>query len=385
MAKSTPVKKTNGGASKKSTPVKTPTKGKKQVDSTRSARSTRYTDSSVLTKRITSAVEQLTKFVANKSEENSELKSQLLGEDDELNNLIQLIVVNNRSYTGNSKNLKLKLVDVKHSMYKLWKEASVTAVKDFKTLLILKDADIKKVSEDELFDQLNESGITVDAIICGKDLKTKYKAYEARRAFISDFSLILADDSIVTLLPKFLGGKAYEKIETTPVSIRTQSAKEFSLKTLTNSIKKVYLNQVPIKLPRGNTLNVHLGKLEWFKNEDLTENVESIIQSLLKSYKIRSIFIKSNNSPVLPLYYNDAVLEEITTKSEEISKDKKNSDLVTIDGVDVHLSAFDKALMEIANPQEIGNIFAKQVSAAKRKIVESESSSEVKSVKKAKK
>lgn len=94
-------------------------------------------------------------------------------DEEELKKDLQLIVVNNKSFTGTSKSFKLKLLNVKHSFYKPWKEASATAVKDFKVLLILKDSDIKKVSEDDLFDQLDSEGIKVDEIILRERLKDR--------------------------------------------------------------------------------------------------------------------------------------------------------------------------------------------------------------------
>ncbi|KOG99117.1 Cic1p [Saccharomyces eubayanus] len=374
------ARKTN---SKKSTPVNTPTKQKKKVAEKK--------PSTIIPKeRVTKAVDELIKYTSKSQESDKEEekngKKQLLEDDEaELKKDLQLIVVNNKSFTGTSKSFKLKLLNIKHSLYKPWKEASLTAVKDFKTLLILKDSDIKKVSEDDLFDKLDSEGIKIDEIICGKDLKTVYKAYEARSAFISQFSLILADDSIVTSLPKLMGVKAYNKVETTPVAIRTQANKEFSLTTLTNNIKKVYLNQLPIKMPRGTTLNVHLGNLEWLKPEEFVDNILSVSEQLIKGFPIRSVFIKTNKSPVLPLYYNQDVLDELVAKKEK-TQEKTEDDMVTIDGVQVHLSTFNKGLMEIANPTELGAIFSRQVNSAKKRTSDEleKKSSESETVKKAK-
>ncbi|CCD24470.1 Cic1p NDAI_0D01560 [Naumovozyma dairenensis CBS 421] len=354
----------SAGSSRKSTPVNTPTKQKKFQSNPKNKQNE---DKSLIPQdRIINAITQLNKFTSSSDDASEDKKSQLL-EDDELSKSVNLIAVNATSFSGSSKNFKSKLLTIKNSFYKPWKASSTTSIKDFKTLLILKDSDMKNVTEDDVYDKLNEFGITIDEIVCGKDLKTKYKAFEARRAFISEFSLILADDNIVTTLPKLLGGKAYEKIETTPIPIRCYANKEFSLKALTNSIKKVYLTQLPVKLPRGTTMNVHLGNLEWFKPEELATNIENITESLVKNYKIRAIFIKSNKSPVLPLYYNQDVIDEITVSATEKKTKENEKDFVNIDGVDIHLSNFDKALMEIANPAELGTVFEKQIESVKRK------------------
>ena len=381
MAKAgTPKRGGSKNSSKKTTPVNTPTKGKKNAKTSKSPLAKVEDNKNIPTDRVLKAVEQLNKYTSGKNKEDN--KKSLLEDEDELNKALNLIVVNTTSFSGAAKSFKLKMFNVKNSLYAPWKEASVTSVKDFKTLLILKDNEKDLVSEDDLFDALNESKITIDEIISGNDLKTTYKAFETRRAFISQFSLILADDSIITSLPKLLGGKAYDKLETTPVPIRTQANKTFSKTTLINSIKKVYQNQLPVKVPRGTTMNVHLGNLEWFKPEEIVDNVEAITKKLIESYNIRSIFIKSNQSPVLPLYYNNDVLKELAAAKKEAVAHGREA--VTIDGVDVELSNFDKALMEIANPKEVKNIFAKQISNAKRGLEEEEESKDKKQIKKAK-
>ncbi|CAL9728201.1 proteasome-interacting protein Cic1p [Monosporozyma unispora] len=319
--------------------------------------------------RVSKAVEQLNKFVSKKAEEEQENGNDLLGGDiEDVDQNVSLIAVNTTSFTGSTKQLKLKLVDVENSLYKPWKKESVTALKDFKALLILKDQDLDKITEDELFDALNEDDISVDEVISVKALKTTYKAFEARRSFVQQFSLILADDSVVTTLPKLLGGKAFDKVETTPIGIKTQSSskKQFSKETLINSIKRVYLHKLPIKLPRGTTLNAHLGQLNWFDEKDLVKNIESVSKFLIDNYKIRSIFIKTNKSPVLPLYYNTKVVEELLAAKKDETKSAITNDKVTIDGVEVELSNFEKSLLEIANPKDLSSIFSKNIKDAKR-------------------
>ncbi|CCH58817.1 hypothetical protein TBLA_0A10390 [Henningerozyma blattae CBS 6284] len=374
MAKTKNGSKPNSrSGSKKNTPVNTPTKKNPKLKAANN-KAPKKDDLPIPKARIDAAISELRKFSSKKDTEDEDSKKNLLDDDedstDDLNKSFQLITVNNKSFTGTTKSFKLKMLPVPHSLYKSWKKASVTSVKDFKTLLILKDDDISKVAEDDLFDKLNESDITIDQIISGKDLKTVYKAFEKRRAFISEFSLILADENIITTLPKLLGGKFYNKVETTPISIRSYSSgKVFSIETLTNSIKKVYLNQLPVSLPRGTTMNVHLGNLQWFDNKELSENVTSITKKLLETYPLRSIFIKTNKSPVLPLYYNQDVLNEIAASAESKANADNNGreiQSVKIDGMDVKLTAFDKALLEITNPDEVSTVFAKQINATKR-------------------
>lgn len=320
---------------------------------------------SIPDKRIIKAVEELKKFVNRDSSKNS--KSILGDSDEEINQNLQLIAINNESFTGSTKQFKLKLVDVPNSVYKSQKENSETSLKPFKILLILKDGDKDKISEDELFDSLNEFDITIDEVITPNDLKVTYKAFEKRRSFIQDFSLIIVDDNIITALPKLIGGKAYNKLSTTPIPIKVYQKKEFNKTTLINSIKKIYLNKLPIKLPRGTTLNVHLGNITWIKEAEFVANIESIATWILKEYNIKTLLLKSNNSPVLPIYFDKNILPGSKKDDADEEKTEKADNTIEIDGFKVELSNFEKSLLEIANPNELSNVFAKNIKDAKKR------------------
>ncbi|SJM87832.1 related to Proteasome-interacting protein CIC1 [Zygosaccharomyces bailii] len=343
--------------SPKSTPKSTPKGSPKR--SPKTSKNAKLSKEQTFRSRVVHTLDQLRNFEDKQGEDDKTL----LGGDEELGRYIQLIAVNNSSFTGSNKKFKPRLLDIKHSLYQAWQKASVTMVKDFKILLVLKDADAGKVEPEQIVGE--SEGAPSLTIVTAKDLKTKYKAFEARRAFISDFSLILSDDSVITALPKLLGNKAYSKVETTPIPIRTHANKEFSLAALQNHFRKIYDSKLPVILPRGTTLNIHLGHLDWFNTEQLADNVESIVNQLKDSYKIRSIFVKCNDSPAVPLYYNQDVLDEISKVKEEKPAVEKNNE-VEIDGVKVNLSAFDSALAEVADPQELKSIFHNKVKSAKR-------------------
>ncbi|GAV56131.1 hypothetical protein ZYGR_0BA00370 [Zygosaccharomyces rouxii] len=306
--------------------------------------------------RIVHALDQLKKYEERKNEGGDEIN--LLGGDEELGKYVQLIAVNNTSFTGTKKHFKPKLFDIKHSLFAAWKKASVTMVKDFKILLILKDSDAGKVEADQLVEGLKDAPAL--EVIVANELKTSYKAYEARRAFLAEFSLVLADDSVITTLPKLLGSKAYNKLETTPIPIRTHSNGQLSLKTIKNKFESIYQNKLPAILPRGTTMNVHLGHFDWLSTEELADNAESIIGQLKEKHSIRSVFVKCADSPAIPLYYNQGVIDEISKAKDQLEKEKSESEPfkeIEIDGVKVNLSQFDSALAEVANPDELKSIF----------------------------
>ncbi|AGO12576.1 AaceriAER236Cp [[Ashbya] aceris (nom. inval.)] len=314
----------------------------------------------VLESRITHAVQELTKYVGSKTTPES-----VLIDDSELTGQVQLIATSVRAYSKPG-NFKPTLFAVKHSLFMPWKKASATAVKDFKVLLILRDQDLSKVSDDALYESLEQAhGICINKVISGHDLKTTYKAFEKRRALLSEFSLVLADDAIVTALPKLLGSKAYEKIQTTPVPIRTGKAGAFSMTTLVNSVRRIFYERLPVLLPSGVTLNVHIGHLDWFTPEELTANVASLASQLIAAHPVRSLYLKSNDSPALPLYYSPAALQDANAAAAAARADGSSA-TVSIDGIDLPLSSFDRALAQIANPDDLPVVFAKQLARAKR-------------------
>ncbi|KAH3899391.1 Cic1p SCDLUD_004834 [Saccharomycodes ludwigii] len=338
-------------------------------------------------KRIENAVKSIEKYLKDKKIEISERNQKVLLEDDEeeLLDSLQLIAINNKTFTGTPNKLIFKplLLPVENSLYSKWLKASVDLPKDFQTLLILKENDAEKLNldidnEESILYKLKEKeGIVINNVITGKDLKTTYKSFEKRRVFINTFSLILTDDSLVTTLPKLLGSKAYNKITTTPIPIKTRNGSNskhtLSETVLYNSIKKIYLNKIPAKVPRGTTMNIHLGALNWFTNKEMVENIESITKFLLsnKQYSLRTILLKSNFSPALPLFFNEESIKDLYEK-EEASEITNEHNTIEIDGVTIELSNFNKALLEISNPDELSTVFSKEINKAKKRKMDEE-------------
>ena len=75
--------------------------------------------------------------------------------------------------------------------------------------------------------------------------------------------------------------------------------------------------------------------------EELADNVEAVARSLVDSYKIRLLVLKTNQSPALPLYINNDVLPDIEaeTKKEKKEQEKKR-DVVVIGGVKIKMCDF---------------------------------------------
>lgn len=332
-------------------------------------------------KRIESAISGLEKYL--NQEDDSEKVNEKTGkfkliddDEDELKDKLQLIVVNNVPFNEDTDISKTKKAAFKPLVINTTSSIH-NHIAEFKKILVIVNDSVKfnTDKEDEtssIYKLINEDKIPIGEVITPKKLKTLYKPFENRRQLLADHSFILCDDSIVTLMPKLLGGKAFNKISSTPIPIRVRN----SSNTLSTSIKNFWNKKTAAKYPNGATLNINLGNLLTYTTKDqkheLVENIKSISKHFLDKYMIRSIFLKSNFSPVIPVFYNEKSLKELikskeAAKSEEEPKDAiKNK--VEINGVEIELNAFNRALYEIANPEELETIFKKQIhSAQKRK------------------
>ncbi|CAI4489736.1 ABH_G0025420.mRNA.1.CDS.1 [Saccharomyces cerevisiae] len=103
--------------------------------------------------------------------------------------------------------------------------------------------------------------------------------------------------------------------------------------------------------------------------EEFVANVELISEQVIKAYQIRSILSKPISHPYCHYTITRTFLMNLKLKGQ--IEETHEDDMVTIDGVQVHLSTFNKGLMEIANPSELGSIFSKQINNAKRDLLAS--------------
>lgn len=340
-------------------------------------------------KRIQSAISGLEEYLQNNDSEDkvneTTGKFKLLDDDeDELKDKLQLVLVNNLPFNEDT-----DIAKTKKAVFKPLTVSTETGVHSYindfkKILLILNDSAKfnvdKEDSESELYKLINDEKIPIGEVITAKQLKTLYKPFENRRKLLNDHSYILCDDSVVTLMPKLLGGKAFNQISSTPIPIRVRN----SAKTLATSVKNFWTKKTVSKYPNGSTLNINLGNLLNYTTEsnkkDLLKNIQVITKQFLDKYLIRSVFLKTNFSPVVPLFYNEKSLKELIEKKDQI-KPKDVSDevikhKVEINGVEVELNAFNRALYEIANPEELETIFSKQLTAASKKRTSSESNND---------
>lgn len=292
-------------------------------------------------KKITKALSELKKFVVRSQEESESSKTQLF--EDELSYDLQIIFTKKDLFTS-KKNFKPKLIHIQDKPQPETKPNVILFIRDD---VINKDL-LEEIENSELNDSINQ-------IITGAELKTTYKQYEKRRELHSTNDLFLADDSLITNLPKLLGKTFYDSNKI-PIPIKINKEK-FSIQSTINQINKV-LNSIVYFVPRSNNLSINLGPLD-----QINESIISQIINHFANEKLRSIFIKTNQSPSLPLYELDTVYSSEDVKTSEPKAEISNVEKIDVEGLpeNIKLSEFEKGLIELADPSEIPQLFSSKI------------------------
>ncbi|ODQ58857.1 hypothetical protein WICANDRAFT_79402 [Wickerhamomyces anomalus NRRL Y-366-8] len=297
-------------------------------------------------KKISKALSELKKFVANSTKE-EESKAQLF--EDELSNDLQIIFTKKNLFTS-KKNFKPKLIHIQDKPQNEEQPKIVLFVRD-------------DVIDKELLEKIEESELNslIEQIITGSDLKSTYKQYEKRRELYSLNDIFLADDSLITTLPKLLGKVFYDS-KKLPIPIKINK-ENFSIQSVINQVNKIS-NSIVYSLPRSNNLSVNLGSIETINESVLKQVIEHF-----QNEELRSIFIKTNQSPALPLYELDTVYTEDDVKPTDKEEIKAKESNVSIEGLpeNIKLSEFEKGLIELANPTEIPELFSSKIKKSIKK------------------
>lgn len=286
----------------------------------------KYVDSS----KISKALSELKKFIEKSEPKDKDGKSQLF-EDDLINN-IQIILSKKELFTS-KKSFKPRLIRLEDlDAEKLPKRSVALFVRDD---LITKE-ELEKIEESELHEVIGE-------IIPGSELKTTYKQFEKRRELFSQYDIFLSDDALITSLPKLLGKTFYDSRKV-PIPVKIQD--KISIPSLLNQIQKKVLKSIVYQTPRSNSLIINLGSID-----SLSESaISTIINHFRDEKELTAIYLKSNQSPSLPLYECKKVYSDEDVKANKEVKAKKTHD-------DVELSIFEKGLVELADPDsEIQNL-----------------------------
>jgi ribosome biogenesis protein UTP30 len=171
-------------------------------------------------------------------------------------------------------------------------------------------------------------------------IKAKFHQYEAQRQLLAEHDIFLADDRIITQLPKLLGKTFYKSAAKRPVPINMQApaprtdgkrvarakgdsvAKEtISPQKLSAEIEKA-LKAALVALSPSTLTSVRVGLAGW-PAEKLAENVTAVAAELITKFVpkkwrgVRAIHIKGPETTALPIWLAD----ELWTDEADVLED----------------------------------------------------------------
>ncbi|PIA19632.1 ribosomal protein L1 [Coemansia reversa NRRL 1564] len=158
---------------------------------------------------------------------------------------------------------------------------------------------ITKNNDEAHVERLNNLKIPqIKEIVTMLQLRTDYKAYEARRLLISTHDLFLTDDRVVNSLPEALGVKFFKsKKLPAPVNLKASNLKE----EMSRALSCTYFR------PTKGTCNAIKIGMTSMSASDLAKNIEVATELVAKCIpkgwdNIQSIGIKTGTSLTLPIY-----------------------------------------------------------------------------------
>eukprot|EP00271_Cylindrocystis_brebissonii_P000252 TRINITY_DN1030_c2_g1_i1.p1 TRINITY_DN1030_c2_g1~~TRINITY_DN1030_c2_g1_i1.p1 ORF type:complete len:330 (+),score=61.83 TRINITY_DN1030_c2_g1_i1:170-1159(+) len=190
-------------------------------------------------------------------------------------------------------------IPIPHSLYPLGagKEVCLFVKDGSKAQVVAGEATGQKAAK-KLLEVEKETGVT--KIIGVQKLRTHFKPFEAKRKLCGSYDLFLADDRILSLLPKLLGKSFFEK-KKQPIPVALKGG----AKGWANKIRQA-CNSTFLYLREGPCTVVRAARLS-HTEEEIMENVLAVIEGVAghvpKKWKnIQSIFLKTQESASLPLY-----------------------------------------------------------------------------------
>lgn len=176
---------------------------------------------------------------------------------------------------------------------------------------------VKDPKQDSI-DLLEKSNINfISEIVSCQELKGKHKSFESQRSLFNQYDLFLADESILHLLPRFIGKHAFSSNKPIGVNLKSKELKQH-LQSIINSI-----HYTPSK---GSCQSIKFSSTNHSIDHQI-ENLNSVIDHFTKHINslddIKSINIKLSASDALPIYINDSFKPK--TPTEQLDKRKKSS------------------------------------------------------------
>lgn len=284
------------------------------------------------------AIKELRKYVDNNDNEKPE-KLELFDDEDDKNVYLQ---INTRKFYSDKPNFKPKVIKLTHPIINIEDETT-----DFKTCLIIRDQLITTNEQVEAIE--NENIPSLEQIVSLTTLKQDYKNFEKRRQFYNDYDLFLVDDALLNSMPSLLGKIFYSNGNNKlPLPIRVVSngnPKQFNVTTFRNQLSKC-LSSTSFLPPMGVNISIKFGIINKFTDSQLADNLKDILTHFNKE-SLRSILLKTSTSPSLPLFYSDKIYQDSDVVGDDSTKSSTTKN---------NLSAFERGLLELGNPEDVSKI-----------------------------
>ncbi|ESZ93334.1 hypothetical protein SBOR_6261 [Sclerotinia borealis F-4128] len=185
-------------------------------------------------------------------------------------------------------------------------------------------------------------------------IKKKYKQYEAQRKLFAEHDIFLADDRVITLLPKLLGKTFYKSTTKRPIPISIQAEaprsegkkiakakgegapKAAEPKKIAAEVEKA-ISSALVTLSSSTNSAIRIGYASW-DAQKLADNLESVVNTVIEKYVpkqwrgVRGIHVKGPETMSLPIWLadelwvedEDVLDESVVREIEERVVEKKN-------------------------------------------------------------
>jgi ribosomal protein L1 len=294
------------------------------------------------TSKSIEAFKALQKFLGNQKKVD-DVKPLPLEEKDQF----VFVNISTKKFVSDKKSLKPKRVEIPYSLFG-----------DEQPSICLFSKDPQRTYKDVFQSEQAETRGLITRVVGVSKLKGKFKQYEARRQLYSGYDVFLADDNVVTTLPRLLGKVFYGSSTKIPLTINLKGHD----KTLSSSATKERIDQLLkstwFTVPSGTLLSVKVGRAS-FEPEEVAANIDAVMDYITSTVLkktgwdgILSVNIKTEQSPSLPIYlaekiYNEEDIADDEELREENTKRKRE------DNKERKISKLDEALAEVVGEEEI--------------------------------
>jgi ribosome biogenesis protein UTP30 len=251
-------------------------------------------------------------------------------EDSQSNSEPIWLILTTKKHITDTKRLKPGKIRVPHSLNRA--ESSICLI----------TADPQRKYKDVIAHELFPAELRSQIRILGLEkVKKRYKSFESRRQLVAEYDTFLADDRVITSLPKLLGKTVYESSKRPiPVSFPnpkpqksgskdSSSEKPISPQAMAKEIEKA-LSSARIHLAPSVTTSVHVG-YSHFTAEQLEQNISAVVEGMVEKFipkgwrNVRSIHVKGPTSAALPIWQASELWVDEEDVLEDQEAEKANS------------------------------------------------------------